>query len=312
MKKTGILPIDWITFGYILFNFVYISLGWSRIPDPGKHLGIFAVISAALFILIRLHHEKSHWLLSFLRYWYPFLLFGYFFNLSTQANLVIFPDFIDPFFQRIDEMIFGYQPVLVWGQRYDNFILSELLYFSYFSYYLVMPGIALLFFIKKREFFEKYVFVMTFVFYLCYMTYYFLPVAGGKILPGVPEMITEYSGGVFQHIMAFIYRASDHTGSAFPSSHVAITVVVNMAVLQYFRKFGYWLLPLTILLSISTVYCHYHYFIDTIFGLIYGISFYFAGAWLFKRLKTLPVTESMPEQLEQNVSVKGEELCDIH
>ncbi|MBW6516731.1 MAG: phosphatase PAP2 family protein [Candidatus Cloacimonetes bacterium] len=285
MKKRGSLPIDWLTYGYIIFNLIYISLGRNRVPDAGKHLGILLAMSLFIYVLIRLHHEKSGWLLSFLRHWYPLIFFTYFFELSTIVNLVVFPEFIDPFFMRIDELIFGYQPAVMWGQMYDNIILSELLYFSYFSYYLVVPGIAFLLYFTKREFFERYVFTLSFVFYLCYLTYSFLPVAGGKYINGIQELITTYEGGPFQHIMAFIYRMSDHTGSAFPSSHVAITIVVNIAALQYFRKIGYWLLPLSLLLSISTIYCHYHYFIDTIFGLFYGVGFYFVGAKIFDNIR---------------------------
>ncbi len=300
----GFLPIDWISYGYILFNLIFISLGWHRIPEAGKHLGIFSVIAVLLYILIRFYHEKSSRLLTFLRFWYPFILFAYFFELSTLANQVFFREYLDPFFLKIDQIIFGYQPAVVWGQTFNSIIIDEVFYFSYFSYYLVVPGIALLLYFKQRERFEKYAFTISFVFYLCYLTYYILPVMGGKYLPGIPELITAYEGGAFQHIMAFIYRASDHSGSAFPSSHVAITVVANIAALEYLRRLGYWLLPLTILLSISTVYCHYHYFIDTVFGLFYGAGFYFAASALYRYLKGLQITEPLKEKVTTDKRVE--------
>jgi membrane-associated phospholipid phosphatase len=281
------MPIDLISYAYILINLIYVLLGRNRIPGAGEHLGMFAGIALILFLLIVVYNENRGWLLTFLRNWYPFILFAYFFEFSTIANLVFFNDFIDPFFLKIDNFIFGYQPVLAWGQRFDNLFIDELFYFSYFSYYLVVPGIAFLLYFKKREYFSRYAFTITFVFYLCYLTYNVLPVMGGKYLPGVPEMITSYEGGLFQHIMAFIYRGSNHSGSAFPSSHVAVTVAVNIAALQYFRRIGYWLIPLTILLSISTVYCHYHYFIDTVFGVFYGLGFYLTGTALFSFLSRI-------------------------
>ena len=285
MKRGSFRSIDWLTYGYVLFNMVLIFFGRNRVPEAAKHLGILTLIAILLYILIRLYNEKSGWVLTFLRLWYPFILFTYFFELSTIANRVFFPDYIDPFFIRIDQFIFGYQPVELWGQMINNFFLRELLYMAYFSYYLVIPGVAFLLYLTKRELFERYAFTISFVFFVCYFTYTFLPVIGGRYLPGIPELTTAYQGGPFQHIMAFIYITSDHWGSAFPSSHVAVTVAVNIAALQYFKKLGYYLLPLTILLSFSTIYCHYHYFIDTVFGLFYGVGFYFAGIAVFDRSK---------------------------
>lgn len=304
---TKFMPLDWISYGYILFNLIYIAIGRERVPNAGFHLGVFLLIAVVLFLLIKLYHKESGWLVTFLRNWYPFILFTYFFELSTIANRVVFPEYLDPFFIRIDEMIFGYQPAIIWGQLTDDIFINELMYFSYFSYYIVVPGIAFLLYFSHKEYFKRYAFTIAFVFYVCYTTYQFLPVVGGRFLPGVPEMTTAYEGGPFQHIMAFIYSSSNHWGSAFPSSHVAVSVAVNIAALQYFRKLGYWLMPLNFLLAISTVYCHYHYFIDTVFGLIYGIGFYFLGTALYRYLKKCSVTDPDREKRDKKREiVQGE------
>jgi len=308
MKKKGLLPIDLISFGFILFKLLYLFFGRHRVEEAWLHLTILTLIVIAIVVVITIHNRRSGWLIDFLRNWYPLILFTYFFELSTKVNLVIFPEYLDPFFMRIDRFIFGYQPVLVWREALNHILISELFYFAYFSYYIVVPGMAFLTYFKKRECFERYVFILSFVFYICYITYAILPVMGGKYLLGVPAWITSYEGGPFQHIMAFIYRSSAHSGAAFPSSHVAVSVVVNLAALQYFRKLGYWLIPLTILLSISTVYCHYHYFIDTVFGLFYGVGFYFAGASLFAYLKRVMVSETLLEKVKQEIDVERGEV----
>jgi len=310
MKKKGLLPIDLITFGFILFKLIYVFFGRQRIENPWMHLVILLLIVIAIVVVITVYNKKRGWLIDFLRSWYPLILFTYFFELSTKVNLVIFPEYLDPFFMRIDRLIFGYQPVIVWREALDHILIRELLYFAYFSYYLVVPGMAFLTYFKKRECFERYVFILSFVFYICYITYAILPVMGGKYLLGVPAWITNYAGGPFQHIMAFIYRSSAHSGAAFPSSHVAVSVVVNLAALQYFRKLGYWLIPLTILLTISTVYCHYHYFIDTVFGLFYGVGFYFAGAVLYASMKRNEMFGTLLEKARQSIDVQGGEVCD--
>ncbi|MDY6915301.1 MAG: phosphatase PAP2 family protein, partial [Candidatus Cloacimonadota bacterium] len=120
-----------------------------------------------------------------------------------------------------------------------------------------------------------------------YVTYMILPVIGGRwweIMEGTEKLTTQMRHGIFTRIMALIYRGTTHQGGAFPSSHVAVAVVANLIAYFYNKKLGWSLFPLTFLLSISTVYCHYHYFIDTIFGLLYGIIFFFISIKLYGKL----------------------------
>jgi membrane-associated phospholipid phosphatase len=306
VKKTGFLPIDIISLFYVLFSLVYIAIGYKRVPDAAWHFGAFLAIGFFILLLTRIHHQKSGIVLSFFRYWYPFILLNYFFQASTIVNHVIFPSFIDGFFQDIDKMIFGYQPVREWGMRYSNVIIQEVFHFAYASYYLVVPGIAFLIFFRKREYFEKYVFTVAFVFYACYITYYFLPVVGGRYWQDLYELTMTFRGGPFTRIMAFIYTQSQHFGSAFPSSHVAITVVVNIATFNYSRKLAYWLAPLSFILSIATVYCHYHYFIDAVFGILYGVGSYYPAIKLYAYLSTK--LKDMQAKIPANDDRKSGEL----
>jgi len=143
------------------------------------------------------------------------------------------------------------------------------------------------FYIKDKQAHAKYIFTLSFIFIFCTFTYYFLPVIGGRwweIMENYRKLTIEYRYGVFTRVMAFIYRNTHHQGGAFPSSHVAIAIGANLSAFNFNKLLGWILLPITILLSISTVYCHYHYFIDTIFGVIYGISFYYIGNTLYKKL----------------------------
>ncbi len=311
MKK--LLPIDLISLAFILLSIVYIAIGRERIPEAEKHIGILFLIIIAIISVIALYKPNAEIggirkiytkILAFFRHWYPFLCLAYFFELSTIINHVIFKDFIDPFFQSIDQFIFGYQPSIEWGTRFSNIIVQEIFYFSYFSYYLVIPGVAFLIYYLKRENFEKYVFIVSFLFYICYITYWILPVVGGRYIPELFELTQSYQGGVFRHIMAYIYSNSGHSGSAFPSSHVAVTVIVNLGAYFFLsKKFGYYLLPLTVLLTIATVYCHYHYFIDTIFGVFYGLLLFKPAAILYHKLQAIIATNMINNKEKISVGV---------
>lgn len=269
-KKIKLLPIDIITYGYLLFNVLYIFIGINRIEGAGYHILFNTSIAIIVTLIIVLYQKDSRTIFYFIRYAYPLFFLGYFFNLSTIVSRVFFSDFIDPFFQQIDMLIFGYQPAIEWGARYSHILIQEIMHFAYFSYYIVIPGAAVLILFKKRKYFPKYIFTVSFVFFVCYITYSFLPVIGGRYWEELYHLTMTYRGGLFTRIMAFIYTHSQHFGAAFPSSHVAISIVVNLALFNYSVKLGRALIPLTILLTISTVYCHYHYFIDTVFGVIYA------------------------------------------
>jgi membrane-associated phospholipid phosphatase len=282
-KKRLLQPIDILVLIYSLINIFYILLGIilhgmdsSRMHNPEKHMIIFTVIIIFVFVISRLDFRFGSKFMRVVHDWYAILLFLYFFEATSAVNKIIFPEFLDVFFQNIDRMIFGYQPAVEWESLFKSVILNEVLCLAYFSYYLI--GIFYLYiYIKDRSKFRMHAFILTFVFFTCYLTYNVLPVVGGRFLPGMMELTQEYRYGFFTRLMAFIYNSTPHLGGAFPSSHVAIALVVNLSAFCMNRKLGWFLLPIVFLLTIATVYCHYHYFIDTIFGVIYGIVFFYLG-----------------------------------
>lgn len=287
MKK--IIPVDIITLIFLCFNLLFIIIGWERIDDPTLHFSIyFGITVIALLLIKNAPINGNSKFVNFIRTWYPMFFFPYFFTATSALNRVVFTDYIDHFFQNIDKVIFGYQPALEWANMFDGLILSELFHFAYFAYYPMIYGFAIYLFIKNRKQFMHYIFVLSFVFYICYLTFNFLPVIGGRwweIMEGYPFVTTEYRYGIFTHIMVFIYRNTTHLGGAFPSSHVAIAIVITIEALRSVKKIGLIFLPITFILALSTVYCGYHYFIDTVFGVFYGIAFYYLGDYCYKKLK---------------------------
>jgi membrane-associated phospholipid phosphatase len=104
------------------------------------------------------------------------------------------------------------------------------------------------------------------------LMYTLFPVIGGRYFSSAMEICTTYRYGLFTRAMALIYTLSPHHGGAFPSSHVAIAIICNIALGQYRPRYGWYLLPVTILLCVSTVYCHYHYAVDVAAGVVSGFG----------------------------------------
>lgn len=294
-KGLKLKGIDKITLAFCLWMLLLIGVGWQRVDNPLHHFINYLSITAGILLLVwltaffqdfaqkecsngvcRFARPRFYKLLAFIRSYYPILLYLYFFESVSATNRVFFQDWLDPFFLGIDKAIFGYLPSMVWGVKYNAVWLSEWLHFAYFSYYLMIGLLPVLFYLKKRKALNEMVFVLSAVFYFCYFIYSWLPVIGGRYFPEAMQWSVQKNGRLFTDIMASIYTWSPHLGGAFPSSHIAIALVLSLLAWEHFRKLGYVLLFVTFFLAIATVYCHYHWFIDAVFGVITGLL----GFWL--------------------------------
>jgi membrane-associated phospholipid phosphatase len=176
--------------------------------------------------------------------------------------------------------------------------VAELLYAAYFTYYLMIAGVGLALFLRNREQFFHYVSVISFVFYVCYLTYIVMPVMGPRAfdrdpaeyaLPAevqparVPPVPDAVKSAVFYRIMGFIYRNFEAPGAAFPSSHVAVALATVWFSFRYLRRIRRLHLADVILLCISTVYCRYHYVVDVAAGAVTAVALVPLGDYLYRR-----------------------------
>lgn len=221
---------------------------------------------------------------AFLRHFYPVLLYTPFFCETGQLNRMFFPGYLDELAIRADEVLFGCQPGAILMRNLPWMWLSELLYASYFSYYLMIAGVGIVLFLRSRQQFFHYILVVSFVFYVCYLIYIILPIIGPQVLSHeiptyqLPADLERFSvtdaypatvkAGGFFHLMAWIYANFEAPGAALPSSHIAVALCNLYFTFRYLRPIRYVHLVLVTLLCVSTVYCHYHYGVDVLTGLL--------------------------------------------
>lgn len=294
--------IDYATQGYMaLVGFIILTLHGTAVPQWQWLVGIHAACMVLVHFLIRLCATRpANRILAFLRHFYPILLYTGFYRETGSLNQMLMTGYLDPVFIHLDQRIFGFQPSLSWMETLPYLPLSEVLYASYFSYYLMIFGVGLALFLRSREQFFHYVSVVSFVFYVCYLIYIFLPVMGPRIFfreitdyrlpaevqPAVPPTFPEaVRAGPFYQIMAFIYRTFEAPGAAFPSSHVAVALCTVCFSFLYLRRIRYFHLVLAVLLCLSTVYCRYHYVVDVIAGAVTAAVLVPLGHWLYFRFQ---------------------------
>ena len=251
--------------------------------EPFWHLlvALHAAAVIAVHLLIQAHAKwPRNGLLILLRHFYPIMLYPPFYAETGLLNRMFIPGYLDEFFIRLEDQMFGFQPSIAFMEKLPYLPVSELFYASYFSYYVMIVGVGLLLYLKNERCFLHYISTVSFVFYVCYLIYIFLPVVGSRVfyasVPDFPAQTTwgffplpyprAVESGPFFHIMAFIYAYVESPGAAFPSSHVAVAMVTLYFSWLYRLRVRHVHVALVGLLCAATVYCRYHYVVDVLAG----------------------------------------------
>jgi len=281
--RQGFTFVDTLTEGYLaLVAVLVLFLHRDRIPAWPALIAAHAATIGFIQVVVRLFgRHPGNRVLAFLRYFYPMLMYGPFYWETGKLNHLLVAGFLDPSFLRLDARLFGVQPGLAFMDRLPYLALSETFYAAYFSYYLMIAGLALALYLRSRREFFHYVSVTSLVFYVCYLAYILLPVVGPFILfrdlPGfqlpaalqpatVPTFPASVQAGVFFRLMEWVYVPFEAPGASFPSSHVAVAIVTVYFSFQYLRPIRWAHFAVMVLLCASTVYCRYHYVVDVAGG----------------------------------------------
>jgi membrane-associated phospholipid phosphatase len=168
--------------------------------------------------------------------------------------------------------LFPGNPSTTLAPRWNVGALSELLHLAYAAYYLLVYVPPIVLYVRgKREAFVSTMLALTMVYGVCFITYAFFPVDGPRYLIG-PADAPE--GPIRSFVLELLDRGSSR-GTAFPSSHVAASIVSALCALRYQRSVGVVVAAVTAALTVATVYGGFHYAVDALVGVILGVL-----AWL--------------------------------
>ena len=166
---------------------------------------------------------------------------------------------------------------------------------GYWSYYPLMTIVLVGVFFTQPKQFERAVFIVIGSFFIHYVIFILLPVAGPQfyyeavgtdkiaqgIFPNLHDYFNQhqvrmicpgYKDGIFYALVESAHQAGERPVAAFPSSHVGVTFVVMLLAWHFkLRKLFWALLPFAVLMFFSTVYIFAHYAIDALAGLLSGL-----------------------------------------
>ena len=243
------------------------------------------------------------------------MLLGMWFPDTYELNRA-FPN-LDHIFAGWEQSLFGFQPSLQFSKWCPWPWFSEMVIMGYVSYYPLFVAVALFYFLYRYRDFERCAFLILTSFFLSYVIFILLPVAGPQFYfkaigldtaaAGVFPNIGHYFGqlefdvhdprytvvlpgnqdGFFYHILEFTHDAGERPTAAFPSSHVSVTVVAMWLAWESRNRWLFFiLLPLAVLLFFGTFYIQAHYAIDAIAGLVVGTAMYFLLNRFYNRFIT--------------------------
>jgi hypothetical protein len=184
----------------------------------------------------------------------------------------------DPLIQALELRVFGSQVSVDWIRAMPNAALSWVLHLSYLAYYPILAAPPIAFWaMGRREAARASVLGVMATFYVHYAVFIFFPVAGPRyFFPPADNAATAVWPARFAQQML---NGADSWGAAFPSSHVAASVVATGMAWAGSRAVGLALLPATIGLTLGVVYGQFHYGVDAVTGLMAGFAILGAFAW---------------------------------
>jgi membrane-associated phospholipid phosphatase len=257
---------------------VYILLFFNKIGSSTRIYSLLlnrAICFAAILLIVLISEKFKNKIVGFIRYVFPFALIIYWYpetyDLGPNENCalpqsIIMPN-LDSFFERLDKIIFGCSPALELSKIFPQALVSEIMYFGYFAYYLIFLLTFIYFFLIRNDMAERVMFYCLCSFFIFYIIFIFIPVAGPQFYySGIDNQVP--NGYVFSSLMRVIQDCGEKPTGAFPSSHVGLTIIVMILLYRYARKYFYIILPVAIILVASTVYIKAHYLVDVVAAFI--------------------------------------------
>lgn len=269
---------DRLTLAYTFFVGLLLALSTNPIQKRGKLLAVHAGILLMVFAFAYFRRHPKTPILRFLSHWYPLGLSAFFFEEIHSIVHIIHERWFDTYLINFDYAMFGVHPT-IWFEQHISYGLTETMSFFYFTYWPLIPALALLLWLSDKEQFSSYVFALCLSYCCCYLVFIFFPIEGPYHTLRQLQSINEMPGGVFTHLVDLIEKHGRIHGGAFPSAHVAGSVVSTSAAFRYSRKLGMIVLILTLGVCAATVYGRYHYAVD-IWG---GISVAVLGCWITRK-----------------------------
>lgn len=216
--------------------------------------------------------------------WYPLVLVPAIYMELAVLNQAVFGGrYFDNVIIRWEQAVFHTQPSRTLAPAAPFRPLSEVLHAAYLSYYLIVMAPPVILALQRRwAEFREMVFTVMFAFFAHYLFFVYFPVQGPRYL--FPPPGSGQAEGPAFRLAHEVLQAGSSQGSAFPSSHVGVSVAQAANMLRFLPRLAPLVIVLTLGLGTGAVYGGFHYAIDALAGLALGTACAVIGPSLYRRL----------------------------
>jgi hypothetical protein len=265
-------PPDLLVAGYALLTLPVLALGMVRgAPGCRAQALVSLAVLAGVPLLARLSRDTTSRPLTVLRLFCAPLLYWVFYHQVQTLWPVLHSAPLDGPLAALEARLWGLQPSQAFQAALPQRWLSELFCFAYFAYYLFVPVVGLTALLTRGyRAAERILLATTGCFFGCYALFWLLPTVGPHYWfpPGRgPEL---YSGYLFNHLLFFFTGGGEIRGGAFPSSHIAVALLLTLLARRATPALFPALAVITALMLPGVVYLRAHYLLDVPAGLCVG------------------------------------------
>jgi hypothetical protein len=264
--------LDGLLAGYALLTLPVLALGAAR-GEPGcrdQALVSLAVL-AGVPVLARLSRDTASRLLTLLRLFAAPLLYWVFYHQVQTLWPVLRSAPLDGALAALEARAWGLQPALAFRAALPQRWLSELFCFAYFAYYFFVPAVGLTALLTRGyRAAERILLATTGCFFACYTLFWLFPTVGPHFWfpPGRGPAL--YDGYLFNHLLFFFTASGEIRGGAFPSSHIAVALLLTLLARRATPALFPAMALITALMLPAVVYLRAHYLLDVPAGLLIG------------------------------------------
>lgn len=278
LLKTAAYPAEYILLAYLSLAIVSILV---LRPAGSVRMAAFYIIAFGCGICLRKMGPAPTTFVRSARILFPLLLFSPLYTGTGLLSVALTHWPFSAWLERVESALFHGQPSMYLAQLVPSLTVSEILHASYVSYYFLVAALPLILVLQRREReAAQTVCMICLCFAVCCLFYIWLPVASPFFL--YPLIGPPLSHGFFYQLAHGISNRGGVFGGAFPSSHAAMTMVNLLLAYRLERCLFWWTLVPSVLLLIATVYCRYHYALDTLAGIVFASLLILAARHWFK------------------------------
>ena len=258
-------PVELFTLGYLGVGLLLLLAFPGRASHAYAWAALHVALAAAIILARKSGLSRQGWGRVILAF-YPVALFPLFYTEVGVLNRLLHPvGFHDDAILALEQIVFGGQPsrdlhrLLPWRP------LGEYLHLSYFSYYFLVPTLAVVLYRKRsRAAFDTAIATVSLAFYASFLCFILFPTAGPYYV--FPHSDPRAVGYLMSRLVRFLLDRGSSVGTAFPSSHVSVAFTVWIMAMRYDRKLAVILAFFVPTLAAGAVYGGYHYGVDILAG----------------------------------------------